>query len=106
MAKGPTPPKSARTGQSPTALTIGNAYRQTNLVSDIPGAGQILDASLVNLWGITESATSPFWVSNGTGTVDTLRWRRRYSAPHEEHIDCDNTGRRQHGSRFNATSNL
>ena len=46
-----------------------NAYRQTNLVSDIPGAARILDASLVNPWGVTQSATSPFWVSNeGTGT--------------------------------------
>src|SRR5947207_1371767 len=47
-----------------------NAYRQTNLVSDVPGLGQILDPSLVNPWGITQSATSPFWVSNnGTGTA-------------------------------------
>jgi uncharacterized protein (TIGR03118 family) len=69
LAKGPTAPKATKTNQSPNALTIGNAYRQTNLVSDIPGAGQILDASLVNPWGITQSATSPFWVSNqGTGT--------------------------------------
>src|ERR1700730_5481361 len=42
---------------------------RTNLVSDIPGAAQILDPSLVNPWGIAFSATSPFWVSNnGTGT--------------------------------------
>jgi uncharacterized protein (TIGR03118 family) len=46
-----------------------NAFRQTNLVSDIPGGARVLDPSLVNPWGIAQSATSPFWVSNnGTGT--------------------------------------
>src|SRR5438874_12765867 len=41
---------------------------QTNLVSDLPGVAQFLDPHLVNPWGISESATSPFWVSdNGTG---------------------------------------
>jgi uncharacterized protein (TIGR03118 family) len=49
-----------------------NAYRQTNLVSDIPSVGQILDPSLVNPWGITESATSPFWVSDAGTGVSTL----------------------------------
>ena len=65
LAKVPTHrPKQQRAEISP------NAYRQTNLVSDIPGAAQILDPSLVNPWGMTFSATSPFWVSNnGTGTA-------------------------------------
>jgi len=45
---------------------------QTNLVSDLPGVAQNLDPHLVNPWGISESAGSPFWVSdNGTG-VSTL----------------------------------
>lgn len=44
-------------------------YLQTNLVSDIPGLAKIHDPLLVNPWGISFSATSPFWVSNqGTGT--------------------------------------
>src|SRR3954470_7843144 len=43
-------------------------YKVTNLVSDIPKAAAITDANLVNPWGLTASATSPFWVSdNGTG---------------------------------------
>src|SRR5438132_3469389 len=55
---------------SPVANTGVNAYRQTNLVSDIPGAGQILDPNLVNPWGMTFSSSSPFWLSdNGTGVA-------------------------------------
>lgn len=47
-------------------------YMQTNLVSDIPGAAATFDPNLVNAWGVTRSATSPWWVAdNGTG-VSTL----------------------------------
>ena len=38
-------------------------YRQTNLVSDLPGAAALQDSTLVNAWGISFSPTSPFWVS-------------------------------------------
>jgi uncharacterized protein (TIGR03118 family) len=56
-------------------LTVGAApvsadplFKQTNLVSDIPGLAAITDPSLVNSWGISESLGSPFWISdNGTG---------------------------------------
>ena len=52
----------------------GQAYRQTNLVSDIPGFGAIQDPFLVNPWGVTLTATSPFWVSNnGTSTTQLFR---------------------------------
>ena len=45
-----------------------NAYLQTNLVSNLPGMAQLQDTNLVNAWGISFSATSPFWISdNGTG---------------------------------------
>ena len=108
LAKGPTPAKSARTDQSPTALTIGNAYRQTNLVSDIPGAGQILDASLVNPWGITESATSPFWVSNnGTGTSTLYGGDVGILSPLTKNtLTVTIPGGANTGVVFNATSNL
>jgi uncharacterized protein (TIGR03118 family) len=44
-------------------------FHQTNLVSDQPGVALILDPNLVNPWGITFTAGSPFWVANnGTGT--------------------------------------
>ncbi len=43
-------------------------FKQTNLVSDIPGNAAVTDPNLVNPWGISYSPTSPFWVSdNGTG---------------------------------------
>jgi hypothetical protein len=52
----------------------GSAYRQTNLVSDVPGLAPVLDPLLVNPWGITKTAASPFWVSNnGTSTTQLFR---------------------------------
>jgi hypothetical protein len=65
-----------------TAITVGTLYAgvwraeadsfyiQTNLVSDIPGLAAITDPVLINPWGISHSATSPFWVSDqGTNTT-------------------------------------
>jgi uncharacterized protein (TIGR03118 family) len=49
-----------------------SVFTVTNLVSDdqSANAAQITDAALVNPWGISFSATSPFWVSdNGTGVA-------------------------------------
>src|SRR5262245_30448960 len=47
---------------------MATAVLQTNLVSDLPGVATNLDPHLVNPWGISESTTSAFWVSdNGTG---------------------------------------
>jgi uncharacterized protein (TIGR03118 family) len=46
------------------------AYIQTNLVSDGFLPAELTDPSLVNPWGISRSATSPFWTSNqGTSTA-------------------------------------
>jgi uncharacterized protein (TIGR03118 family) len=43
-------------------------YRQTNLVSDLPGTAATTDPNLVNPWGLASSPTSPLWVSdNGSG---------------------------------------
>jgi uncharacterized protein (TIGR03118 family) len=39
-------------------------YRQTNLVSDLPGVAAVQDTNLVNAWGVSFSPTSPFWVSS------------------------------------------
>ena len=52
----------------------GNNFAVTNLVTNDQAANsaQITDKNLVNAWGISYGATSPFWVSdNGTG-VSTL----------------------------------
>jgi uncharacterized protein (TIGR03118 family) len=52
----------------------GSAYRQTNFISDIPGFGSVLDPLLVNPWGVSMSASSPFWVANnGTSTSQLIR---------------------------------
>jgi uncharacterized protein (TIGR03118 family) len=37
---------------------------QTNLVSNISGLASINDPELVNPWGVSFTATSPFWISN------------------------------------------
>ena len=61
----------AGAGLSATSIapaSAGTEFRQTNLVSDIPGLAKITDPDLVNAWGISETPTSPFWISdNGTG---------------------------------------
>ncbi len=41
-----------------------NSYIQRNLVSDVPGLADVTDPNLVNPWGVSTSATSPFWTSN------------------------------------------
>lgn len=48
------------------------AYRQTNLVSDLPGVALLQDTNLVNAWGISFSATSPFWISDNGSGLSTL----------------------------------
>jgi uncharacterized protein (TIGR03118 family) len=47
-------------------------YRQSNLVSDLPGEAAVLDPNLVNPWGIAFSPTSPFWVSDNHTGLSTL----------------------------------
>ncbi len=49
-----------------------NIYRQTNLVSDVPNLAQMLDPNLINPWGISMSATSPFWTANAGTSTATL----------------------------------
>src|SRR5438270_3399479 len=79
----PAPPASRVTAQTagndtqnpaiPTP-TPGTVYRQTNLISDIPGLAPVLDPLLVNPWGLTATASSPFWVANnGTSTTQLIR---------------------------------
>jgi uncharacterized protein (TIGR03118 family) len=62
-------------GLSGSALLHGagaNLYLQHNLVSNIAGAADVTDPNLVDPWGLSFSASSPFWVSNhlsGTATI-------------------------------------
>jgi uncharacterized protein (TIGR03118 family) len=54
------------------SLLATGSYVQTNLVSDIPGLAKVTDSNLVNPWGISFSATSPFWLSNQGTNTSTL----------------------------------
>jgi len=54
------------------AADASDIYHQTNLVSDLPGVALIQDPDLVNPWGISMSATSPFWVANNGSGTSTL----------------------------------
>ena len=50
-------------------------YFQTNLVSNLVLPGVVQDPNLQNPWGVSESATSPLWISNqaaGDATLYTL----------------------------------
>ena len=49
-----------------------NAYIQHNLVSDVAGKADVTDPNLVNPWGISETASSPFWVSDHDTGLATL----------------------------------
>ena len=49
-----------------------NVYVQHNLVSDIPGMADVTDPNLVDPWGVSTSATSPFWVSDAGKSKSTL----------------------------------
>jgi uncharacterized protein (TIGR03118 family) len=62
------------------ALLSASAFAATNfvrtdLVADTAGAAVITDPNLVGTWGMSSTATSPFWVSNtatGTSTLYTV----------------------------------
>ena len=56
----------------PIQAKSGGFYRQTNLVSDIPGLARFTDSNLVNPWGLSHSPTSPWWVSDNGKGVSTL----------------------------------
>jgi uncharacterized protein (TIGR03118 family) len=50
----------------------GNAYVTTNLVSNVTGGAPVVDPNLVDPWGISISASSPFWVSDHLSGQSTL----------------------------------
>lgn len=62
-----------------SVIAQGNNYKVTILVSDSASIGppQVVDPNLKNPWGMSFSATSPFWVSNQRTGTSTL-----YSGDH------------------------
>jgi len=81
VSSGPTVPRvTAQTpgsGITPDAFPViapGSAYRQTNLIADLAGLAPVQDPLLVNPWGISKTASSPFWIANnGTSTTQLIR---------------------------------
>src|SRR5262245_7157505 len=69
-------PKSALFHSDPKSASDADAavYVQTNLVSDIGGLALATDPHLVNPWGVSFRAGSPFWISN-QGTNSTTLYR-------------------------------
>ena len=57
---------------SASAGIARGSFRETDLVSNIPGRAQHLDPNLVNPWGISASGASPMWVSDNNAGVSTL----------------------------------
>jgi uncharacterized protein (TIGR03118 family) len=55
-----------------TSQAHAGAFLQTNLVSDIAGLADVTDPALANPWGVSESATSPFWISDQGTNESTL----------------------------------
>jgi uncharacterized protein (TIGR03118 family) len=55
-----------------TSHAHADAFAQTNLVSNIAGLADVTDPALVNPWGVSESATSPFWISDQGTNESTL----------------------------------
>ena len=58
-------------------LAMGQAYQQTNLVSDIQGLAQNppngqADTQLLNPWGLVATTTSPWWISDNNAGLSTL----------------------------------
>ena len=52
---------------------FADTFTQTNLVSDLSTVGAVtVDPNLTNPWGISFSATSPFWISNQHSDTATL----------------------------------
>ncbi len=47
-------------------------FRQSNLVSDIPGVARITDHNLVNPWGLAAGPNAPLWVADNGPGLSTL----------------------------------
>ena len=92
-------------GAPAAAAQPGNAYHQTNLVSDLPGTAQLTDPDLVNPWGLAFSSTSPAWVAdNGTGKATLYRGFVDGSAIQKVPLVVSIPGGAPTGQVFNPTS--
>jgi uncharacterized protein (TIGR03118 family) len=89
---------------SPLTAAERNSYTVTPLVSDQPGVAPNTDANLKNAWGLTSSATSPWWVSdNGTSKSTLYRGSDGLPLPQPTPLVVNVAGRPT-GAVFNPTS--
>jgi uncharacterized protein (TIGR03118 family) len=56
---------------SPASLSA-DSFTQTNLVSNVSGEAAHTDPNLINPWGMSFTATSPFWIADQGSGVSTL----------------------------------
>lgn len=56
----------------PRSVSASNAYIVRNLTSDVPDLADYTDPNLKGAWGISESSSSPFWVSDAGSGLSTL----------------------------------
>ncbi len=54
------------------AVSFGQHYSQTNLVSNQAGTAPVTDPSLINPWGLARSSSSPWWVADNATGLSTL----------------------------------
>jgi uncharacterized protein (TIGR03118 family) len=73
---------------SPLTAANQTSYVVTPLVSDQPGVAPKTDPNLVNAWGLTSSATSPWWVSDN-GTDKSTLYRGSDGAPQSLVVTVD-----------------
>jgi uncharacterized protein (TIGR03118 family) len=59
------------TSTPPTTVPV-TKYVQHDLVADARGVAAQTDTNLVNAWGLSLSASSPFWISNNDTATSTL----------------------------------
>ncbi|HKC91926.1 MAG TPA: TIGR03118 family protein [Candidatus Limnocylindria bacterium] len=57
---------------APAVAAADNQYTVHPLVSSVPGAAPRTDPNLVNGWGLTASATSPWWVADNGTSLSTI----------------------------------
>ena len=72
VAAGSLSPAAASAEAARAKPSTSGTVLQTNLVSDLSGVAAVTDPNLVNSWGISESATSPFWISDNNAGVSSL----------------------------------
>ena len=63
------------------ARTRAQHYKQTNLVSDVPGMAPVTDPNLINPWGLSRSKTSPWWISDNNSGFTLLYTGAGVSVP-------------------------